>query len=74
MWTRFVRFTGSHGGAADIGGKLGKESRRSHDKAHMAVPAMPRPRFAMIEPEIGFGPLEALFYGPSQARHSCEFG
>ena len=40
----------------------------------MAMPAMPGARFAMIEPEIGFGPLEAFFDGPAQARDACEFG
>ena len=44
------------------------------NKAHMAVPSMPRPRFAMIEPEIGFGPLEAFFDGPAQACDAGEFG
>ena len=40
----------------------------------MAVPSMPRPRFAMIEPEIGFGPLEAFFDGPAQACDAGELG
>lgn len=40
----------------------------------MAMPAMPGARFAMIEPKIGFGPLEAFFDGPAQARNGCEFG
>jgi len=40
----------------------------------MAMPAMPGAGFAMIEPKIGFGPLEAFFDGPAQARDGCEFG
>ena len=39
----------------------------------MAMPAMPGARFAMIEPKIGFGPLEAFLNGPAQPRDGCEF-
>ena len=40
----------------------------------MAMPAMPGARFAMIEPKIGFSPLETFLNGPAQARDGCEFG
>ena len=59
---------------AHIGGKLGEEGCRRHDKAHVAVPAMPGPRFAMIEPEIGFCSLKAFFDGPAQTCGAREFG
>ena len=38
------------------------------------MPAMPGAGFAMIEPKIGFGPLEAFLDGPAQRRDGCEFG
>jgi hypothetical protein len=72
-------------GAATAGERMRRKPRRSlpyrqagGDKVQlsgpMEMPAIPGARFAMIEPKIGFRPLEAFFDGPAQARNGCKFG
>jgi hypothetical protein len=44
-----------------------------HDQRDMPVPAMPRARLVVIEPEFVLGRLEAIFNGPAMAFDRYQF-
>lgn len=64
-WTLIVAF--AEGLTARPGGHACKECGDGHDQAHMAVPAMPGSRLAMIETEVVLGVQERFLDHPSQS-------
>ena len=72
MRTPFVRFFPS--GLAQVGGQFGKERGGGHHQAHVAVPAMPGARLAVIEAKVVLGALETFLDGPAQTGGPGQFG